>query len=43
MEALKINLTSPTDETGVTLEGSIKYRAHVQDYGWKSEFCDAGH
>lgn len=34
MEAFKIYLTSPEDETGNTVEGTILYRAHVQDYGW---------
>ena len=36
MEALKINLSSLKDETGAALGGTVRYRAHVQDYGWKS-------
>ena len=36
MEALKINLSSLKDETGAALGGTVQYRAHVQDYGWKS-------
>ena len=36
MEALKINLSNPKDETGAVIGGSIEYRAHVQDYGWRN-------
>lgn len=34
MEAFRMYLENPVGEDGTEIEGSIKYRAHSQSYGW---------
>lgn len=34
MEAFRMYLENPTGENGAEIEGSIKYRAYSQSYGW---------